>query len=64
MYYCHKCKAIYYGEDACAVTIEDEVNSIKRTHRFSVCPNCLKEVANLFMDKEMPVKPEEKGEEN
>ena len=63
MYYCHRCKKIYDGENTCAVLIEEEANAITRTSRLSVCPNCLREVANEFMDKEMPVKPEEKGEE-
>lgn len=64
MYYCHRCKKIYDGENTCAVLIEEEANAITRTSRLSVCPNCLREVANEFMDKEMPVEPEEKGDKN
>jgi len=64
MYYCHRCKKIYDGENTCAVLIEEEVNTIRRTSRLSVCQNCLREVANEFMDKEMPVEPEEKGDKN
>lgn len=64
MYYCHRCKKIYDGENTCAVLIEEEANTIRRTSRLSVCPDCLREVASEFMDKEMPVEPEEKGDKN
>lgn len=67
MYYCHRCKKIYDGENTCAVLIEEEVNGIRRTSRLSVCQNCLNEIANEFLSKETPNTegvPENKGGEN
>ena len=67
MYYCHKCKKIYNGENTCAVLIEEEIDAIRRTSRLSVCPDCLREITNEFImtsKEEMPVQPEEKGDKN